>query len=171
MITDPKPEGYRIPELIYDEDHTAETAVTIANLDGNSSEKYEIVIDGSCALTGDPYLTSSLGNTWVGALDKVRTSENPTYDDGVSSGRPKLGTGYVAGGATHYLYIETTLITRSGKRRWCISKSRHREPGYIGKSDITCEHDSDTTTNITSVVLNFPGGFTGNVKVYRVLPK
>ena len=113
MITDPPHLGYENKECIYDEDLTSQSSVTISDLDGDADRGYTIVIDGICALTSDPYLTSSLTDSWVGLILVWRTSNNPISFDGVTSGRPKFGAGYNGDGSNHQLYIEADLIVRA----------------------------------------------------------
>lgn len=172
MITDPPHLGYENKECIYDEELTSQSSVTISDLDGDADRGYTIVIDGICALTSDPYLTSSCTDSWVGQVITWRTSNTtPLSGDGVSSGRPKLGAGFLADGSNHQLYIEADLIVRAGRRKWFKSFCQFRYPGFAGGSINSVHHDSDATTPLSWMTLNFGGNFTGNVKVYRVLPK
>ena len=100
-----------------------------------------------------------------------RTSNNPVSLDGVTSGRPKFGAGYIGDGSNHQLYIEADLIVRAGRRKWLKSFCQFRYSGFAGGSINSVHHDSDATTPLSWMTLNFGGNFTGNVKVYRVLPK
>ena len=170
MITDPSHLGYENKELIYDESRIAQTSTTIEDLDGDADREYIIVIDGVTALTADPYLTSSLANEWVGSSLIWRTSTNPDDGDGVSSGRPLIGGANLADGSQHYQHITARLVARKGMSRWLQIFSMTRYSGFIGGIVNYCYH-ANTTTNIVSLTLNHGGSFTGNVKVYRVLPK
>ena len=159
------------PKEIYNRDFTNQSAITINGLDGNKHKGYVIKIDGQAALTSDPYLTSSLSNSWNGQFGGFKSQNQPRSDEGVSSGRPLIGANILGGGIVHYIDAEINLKTRSGKKRWCNTEFHHREDVFIGGSSIVCMHETDTTTNITSVTLNFPGGFTGNIIVEKIAQK
>lgn len=171
MITDPSHLGYENKECLYDEDLSAQTSVTISDLDGNADEEYVIEVHGAAALTSDPYLTSTLSNSWVGSSLIWRTSTNPDDGDGVSGGRPLLGGGNNPDGSSHKIRMTARLTAKAGLNRWMLIHYMARYTGYIGGCINYVMHDTDTTTNIVSLTLNFGGSFTGNVKLYRVLSK
>ena len=172
MITDPKIEGYESKELIIDEDLVNEASLAIADLAGDIDHGYKIVIDGVCTSTAHPYITSSLANTWVGQALTWKTLTDPASVDGVSSGRPRLASGIETSSSVHHFYITTHIISRLGKRRWFHSAAMYRYTGgYIGGSLNICEHETDTTTELSLINILLGGNFTGNIKVYRLHPK
>lgn len=170
-LTDTKPQGYKIPEIMYDEDLTAQSSVVISNLDGNSDEEYEIEIEGAISLTNSPSIETNLSANWAGVSLIANAGSSATIGSGAESGHPKLGDGFYGGGNTNNVSINVSLTVAKGRYRKFRSDCVVWNASYHGRSFTSGTHTTDTTTNVTTMTINFGGNFTGNVKVYRALPK
>lgn len=171
-LTDTKPQGYKIPECIYDEQLTAQSSVVISGLDGNSDEEYKIEIEGAIAVTASPTFTSNLSNGWEGVgLVWNDAPGGPTVVDGDSTGVPKIGEGLLGSGNTNQISIETVIKCGYGRERKIRSDCSFRNAGGLGRALMNAHHTTDTTTNLTTFTITFGGSLTGMMKVYRLLPK
>lgn len=170
MITDPKPEGYKLPECIYDEDLSSQSSVTIDNLNGDRDYTYLIEIEGSAAITANPTLESNLGDSWSGDGFYYKDDAGYFVVDGDESGKAKLGEGFVGGGATNHISIEAELKVKTGLYRKLRSDCSLRNSSYKARAFLSAIYNG-TSINLTSMTLNFGGSFTGNVTIYRVLKK
>lgn len=171
MITDPKPEGYKLPECIYDEDLSAQSSLAITNLDGDHDYKYLIEIEGAIPITAGPTITTNLNAAWQGDGFYFKDDAGFFIIDGDISGQPKLGDGFIAGGAVNQVSIQAELLAVKGIERKFRSDCSLRNATYKARTFLSAHHTTDTTTNVTSITLNFGGNFTGNVTIYRVLKK
>lgn len=171
MITDPKLEGYRLPECIYDENLSAQSSLAITNLDGDHDYEYVIEIRGAITITSAPTLTTTLSAAWQGVINTWNDQNTSTLFDGDASGQPKLGEGFKGSGNVNQVDIEVTLKASKGLERTLRSDCSIRNADGMVHAIANSHHATDTTTNITNFTIVFGGSFTGNVTIYRVLKK
>lgn len=151
---------------------TGATSYTFAGLDGDLDEMYEIVINGIASDGGairHPGLRFNAVATGYGANEHYHgeTDIHGVVTRGVTT-RFQIGT--VSG--TNVSFVSRAVVyAKSGRQRICqaFGADVASGVGVVGRAFVT-RQTTDTTNNITSLVLDFGGAtFTGTVMLRKML--
>lgn len=153
----------------FDQEVSAQTSVNVPGLDGDSDVAYEVILDGQLAVGG------AARNVTIRPNGSTTGTHTAYINGGV--GAPANGfidtVGFLAG----YTAIQDTRMVSRG----IVSAKSGRQRSYVGSSYNTpnAANDGwivtaggrwdDTTTNLTSLTIDFGGAtFTGRIRVRKV---
>lgn len=155
---------------IFDSEVSGQSSVNVTGLDGNTDIEYEIIIDGIVTTGGVARNVDLRPNGSSAGLHFMYIFGGPSLGPSVGNGTGHLLAGFTATADSRFL-SRGTLAAKTGRSRAYVGKA-HQAPivatgeGQVGDFSGRWE---DTTTNITSLLVDFGSGtFTGRVRVRKV---